>query len=62
MRTPSPVEGVTFRVIETNGIWMRIADAGDAGPLVLLVHGWPESRYSWRHQLTALANAGYRLV
>ena len=62
MRTPSPVEGVTFRVIETNGIRMRIAEAGDAGPLVLLVHGWPESWYSWRHQLTALANAGYRVV
>jgi pimeloyl-ACP methyl ester carboxylesterase len=62
MRTQSPVEGVTFRVIETNGIRMRIAEAGEAGPLVLLVHGWPESWYSWRHQLTALANAGYRVV
>jgi pimeloyl-ACP methyl ester carboxylesterase len=41
---------------------MRIAEAGEAGPLVLLVHGWPESWYSWRHQLTALAHAGYRVV
>ncbi|HEY0538897.1 MAG TPA: alpha/beta hydrolase [Actinoallomurus sp.] len=32
------------------------------GPLVLLVHGFPESWYSWRHQLTALAAAGYRAV
>src|SRR4051812_12747905 len=32
------------------------------GPLVLLVHGFPESWYSWRHQLPALAEAGYRAV
>ena len=32
------------------------------GPLVLLVHGFPESWYSWRHQLPALAAAGYRAV
>ena len=36
-------------------------EAGD-GPLVLLVHGFPESWYSWRHQLPALAEAGYRAV
>jgi pimeloyl-ACP methyl ester carboxylesterase len=59
---PSPVPGVTFRFIETNGIRMRIAEAGDEGPLVLLAHGWPESWYSWRHQLTALSEAGYRVV
>ncbi|MET8977118.1 alpha/beta hydrolase [Streptomyces sp. NPDC004539] len=33
-----------------------------SGPLVLLVHGFPESWYSWRHQLPALAAAGYRAV
>lgn len=58
----SPVSGVTFQMIETNGINMRIALAGDSGPLVLLVHGWPESWYSWRHQLTGLSAAGYRVV
>ena len=62
MRTQSPVEGVTFRFIETNGIRMRIAEAGETGPLVLLVHGWSESWYSWRYQLTVLASAGYRVV
>ena len=60
--TQSPVPGVTFQTIETNGINMRIATAGDSGPLVLLVHGWPESWYSWRHQLTGLSAAGYRVV
>ncbi len=61
MEEPS-VNGVTFRFIETNGIRMRIAETEDEGPLVLLVHGWPESWYSWRHQIPALADAGYRVV
>src|SRR5438034_8413166 len=49
------------RVVETNGIRMHIAEHG-AGPLVLLCHGWPESWYSWRHQLRALGEAGYHAV
>lgn len=40
---------------------MHIAEAGH-GPLVVLLHGFPESWYSWRHQLTALAAAGYHAV
>jgi pimeloyl-ACP methyl ester carboxylesterase len=47
--------------VTTNGIRMRIAQAG-SGPLVLLLHGFPESWYSWRHQLPALAAAGFRVV
>lgn len=62
MISPSPVDGVTFRFIEANDLRMRIAEAGDSGPLLLLAHGWPESWYSWRHQLTFLAEAGYRVV
>ncbi len=49
------------RFIQTNGIRMHIAEAG-AGPLVVLCHGFPESWYSWRHQLAALADAGYHAV
>jgi pimeloyl-ACP methyl ester carboxylesterase len=44
-----------------NGVRLHVVEAG-AGPLVLLVHGFPESSYSWRHQLPALAAAGYRAV
>lgn len=51
----------TLRMVRANGIDMRIAEMG-TGPLVILVHGWPESWYSWRHQLPALAAAGYRVV
>jgi len=52
---------VEQRSIQTNGIQMRIAEAGE-GPLVVLCHGFPESWYSWRHQLPALAAAGYHAV
>lgn len=57
----SSIDGVSFRFIETNGIRMRLAEAGE-GPLVILAHGWPESWYAWRHQLTALGGAGYHVV
>ncbi|MDH5736949.1 MAG: alpha/beta hydrolase [Gammaproteobacteria bacterium] len=49
------------RRIATNGIHLNIAEAGE-GPLVLLLHGFPESWYSWRHQLEPLASAGYHVV
>ncbi len=49
------------RRVATNGIELNIAEAGE-GPLVLMVHGFPESWYSWRHQLPALAAAGYHAV
>jgi len=48
-------------IVETNGIRMHLAEAGE-GPLVVLCHGFPESWYSWRHQLRALADAGFRAV
>ncbi len=50
-----------FAIVQTNGIRLRVALAGK-GPLVVLVHGWPESWYSWRHQISALAEAGYRVA
>jgi pimeloyl-ACP methyl ester carboxylesterase len=50
-----------LRTIAGNGIRMRIAEQG-SGPLVLLLHGFPESWYSWRHQIPALAAAGFHAV
>lgn len=47
-----------LRMIDTNGIKLRAAVQGD-GPLVVMVHGFPESWYSWRHQLGPLAAAGF---
>jgi pimeloyl-ACP methyl ester carboxylesterase len=52
---------VQQRMVETNGIRMHIAEQG-TGPLVVLCHGFPESWYSWRHQLSALAAAGFHAV
>jgi len=49
------------RIIESNGIRLNIAEQGN-GPLVLLCHGFPESWYSWRHQIDALAVAGFHAV
>src|SRR5215203_2321064 len=52
---------ITHRFVQTNGINMHIAEAG-SGPLVIMCHGFPESWYSWRHQITALADAGFHAV
>jgi pimeloyl-ACP methyl ester carboxylesterase len=51
----------THRTVEANGIRIHIAEQG-SGPLVLLCHGFPESWYSWRHQLAALSAAGFHAV
>ncbi|WP_041822395.1 alpha/beta fold hydrolase [Streptomyces davaonensis] len=55
---PAPV---THRLIPSPAGRIHLAESG-SGPLVLLIHGFPESWYSWRHQLPALAAAGYRAV
>jgi pimeloyl-ACP methyl ester carboxylesterase len=52
---------VVHRTVETNGIRMHLAEQG-SGPLVILCHGFPESWYSWRHQLAALSAAGFHAV
>lgn len=54
-------ENIKQRRISTNGIHLNIAEQGD-GPLVLMLHGFPESWYSWRHQFEPLAKAGYHAV
>ena len=47
--------------IETNGIKMAVHEVGK-GPPIILLHGFPEIAFSWRHQLSALASAGYRAI
>jgi len=58
VRIPGPW---THREISANGIRLHVAEAG-TGPLVILLHGFPEFWWSWRHQLPALAAAGMRAV
>jgi dipeptidyl aminopeptidase/acylaminoacyl peptidase len=53
--------GITQQYATINGIRYHYAEAG-TGPLVILLHGFPELWFSWRHQLTALAKAGYHAV
>jgi pimeloyl-ACP methyl ester carboxylesterase len=55
------VTEIAHRTVEANGIAIHLAEAG-TGPVVLLCHGFPESWYSWRHQLKALAQAGFHAV
>jgi pimeloyl-ACP methyl ester carboxylesterase len=52
---------LSSRTIAANGIDIFLTEEG-SGPLVLLCHGWPELSYSWRHQLPALAAAGFHVV
>jgi pimeloyl-ACP methyl ester carboxylesterase len=56
VRIPGPW---THRDVSANGIRLHVAEQG-SGPLVLLLHGFPEFWWSWRHQLPALAAAGLR--
>src|SRR5918998_1330612 len=54
---------ITHRFVDVHGLRIHLAEAGPVdGPVVLLLHGFPECWYSWRHQLPALAAAGFRAV
>jgi pimeloyl-ACP methyl ester carboxylesterase len=55
--TDAPV----FRLIQNGGVTLRAAMAGH-GPLVIMVHGFPESWYSWRHQIGPIADAGFSVA
>ena len=59
--SPTPATELRHRIEHVNGVRIHCVEAG-SGPLVLLVHGFPESWYSYRHQLGALAAAGFRAV
>ena len=53
--------GISFQLISTAQVQLRVAMAG-SGPLVILVHGFPECWYSWRHQIKPLTDAGYQVA
>src|SRR5437588_2021036 len=58
----NPVDrGWSHRLVTTNGVRLHLVEAG-TGPAVLLLHGFPEFWYSWRHRLPALAQAGFRAI
>ncbi|KAJ7977591.1 Epoxide hydrolase 2 [Quillaja saponaria] len=55
------MEKIEHTTVSTNGINMHVASIG-TGPVVLLLHGFPELWYSWRHQLLFLSSMGYRAI
>jgi pimeloyl-ACP methyl ester carboxylesterase len=57
---PPSIPGVTHRDVEIDGVRLHVAEAGDGPPLVL-VHGWPQHWWCWRHLIPQLA-AGYRVL
>lgn len=61
VQAAAPVPVPALRSIEANGIRIHFAEQG-TGPLVVLCHGFPESWYSWRHQIAALAQSGFHVV
>jgi pimeloyl-ACP methyl ester carboxylesterase len=52
---------VTHRTVDAGGLRMHVVEAG-AGPAVVLLHGFPEMWWSWRHQIRPLAEAGFRVI
>ena len=51
----------TAQFVETNGVRLAVYEQGSGEPIILL-HGFPELAYSWRYQMAALADAGYRVI
>src|SRR5262245_38398541 len=58
---PPPLTGLEEKFVELRGARLHYVETG-RGPLVVLLHGFPEFWYSWRHQIPALAAAGFRVV
>jgi pimeloyl-ACP methyl ester carboxylesterase len=54
------MSGIATRRVQANGFDFAVDEAGTGDRLALCLHGFPESRYSWRHQLPLLARLGYR--
>lgn len=63
MTKASEFPNINNRRVATNGIELNIAEQGDhTAPLIVMLHGFPESWFSWRHQFAPLAEAGYHVV
>jgi pimeloyl-ACP methyl ester carboxylesterase len=55
------VNAITYEIVRANGIDFNVAVAGSGDRLALFLHGFPESSFSWRHQMPLLASMGYRV-
>ncbi|MEP3422177.1 MAG: alpha/beta hydrolase [Erythrobacter sp.] len=59
--SPDPQSGITVDFVKTQGLTFEVAMAGEGDHLALMLHGFPELHYSWRHQMPLLAKMGYRV-
>jgi pimeloyl-ACP methyl ester carboxylesterase len=64
MAVASPeIAGIRHSFVDAAGLRMHVVEAGPPdGDPVLVLHGWPQHWYQWRHQIPALAGAGYRVI
>ena len=54
---------ISFRRIKTNDITLHVAFAGpEDGEPIIFLHGFPDFWYGWRHQISAFADKGYRVI
>lgn len=53
---------VEHKYIESNGAKLHVAEIGTGSTAVMFLHGFPEIWYTWRHQMIAVANAGFRAI
>lgn len=57
------MDQIEHKFVEVNELKLHIAEIGNGSkPVVLFLHGFPEIWYSWRHQMVAVANAGFRAI
>ncbi|XP_059295104.1 uncharacterized protein LOC132048212 [Lycium ferocissimum] len=57
------MDQIEHKLVKVNGLKLHIAEIGNgSSPVVLFLHGFPEIWYSWRHQIVAVANAGFRCI
>ncbi|KAL8209331.1 hypothetical protein R6Q57_006063 [Mikania cordata] len=57
------MDQITHKFIQVNGLKLHVAEVGsESSPVVIFLHGFPEIWYTWRHQMVAVANAGFRAI
>ncbi|KAL6176313.1 hypothetical protein ACLB2K_052947 [Fragaria x ananassa] len=56
------MEKIEHQFVEVGGLKLHVAEIGRGPKLVVFLHGFPEVWYSWRHQMIAVANNGYRAI
>ncbi|EXB54384.1 Epoxide hydrolase 2 [Morus notabilis] len=56
------MENIKHKRVEVRGLKLHVAEVGSGSKVVVFLHGFPEIWYTWRHQMIALANNGYRAI